>query len=54
MMRNLLREIKNITGNSINDTDLLRLLSKAELNFKSKMMQLFSEKQKSRIEYAWY
>ena len=43
-------EIKNITGNSINDTDLLRLISKTELNFKSKMKQLFSEKQKSRIE----
>ncbi len=43
-------EIKNITGNSINDTDLLRLVSKKELNFKSKMKQLFSEKQKSRID----
>ncbi|MEC6986863.1 MAG: preprotein translocase subunit SecA [Pseudomonadota bacterium] len=43
-------EIKNITGNSINDTDLLRLISKKELNFKSEMKQLFSEKQKSRIE----
>ncbi len=42
-------EIKNITGNSINDTDLLKLVSKKELNFKSKMKQLFSEKQKSRI-----
>ena len=46
----LITEIKNITGNSINDTELLRLVSNTELDFKSKMTQLFSEKQKTRID----
>ena len=49
-MKNLLVN-QNITGNSINDTDLLRLVSKEELNFKSKMKQLFSEKQNLELIY---
>ncbi len=42
-------EIKNITGNSINDEELLRLVSKDKENFEKELKKLFSEKQKSRI-----
>ena len=42
-------EIKNITGNSINDKKLLTLLSKDEDNFISFMKNLFSDKRASRV-----
>ena len=45
-----LTEIKNVTGNSINDEDLLKLVSREKDNFKVKMRELFSSKQKNRIE----
>ncbi len=45
-----LTEIKNVTGNSIKDDDLLTLLSREKDNFKVKMRELFLSKQKNRIE----
>ena len=42
-------EIKNITGNSLNDDRLSKLASKEKNDFVKEMTDLFSEKQKSRI-----
>ena len=42
-------EIKNITGNSLNDESLSKLASKEKNDFIKEMTDLFSEKQKSRI-----
>ena len=44
-----LTEIKNITGNSINDEELLNISSKDEESFVKKMRYLFEEKRKSRV-----
>ena len=43
-------EIKNITGNSLNDDQLIKIASMGKENFVNKLKDLFSEKQKSRIE----
>ena len=45
-----LTEIKNITGNSIADTDLVKLASKNQNDFTKEMKNLFISKQRSRIE----
>ncbi len=44
-----LTAIKNITGSSLNDEELLQLVTKEKSIFIDKMKELFSEKQKSRI-----
>ena len=44
-----LTEIKNITGNSLNDDQLIKLASMDKENFSKKMRDLFIEKQKARI-----
>ena len=43
-------ELKNITGNSLNDQELSNLLSGDRNNFLKKMRDLFSNKKKSRID----
>ena len=45
-----LTEIKNITGNALNDSQLIKLISKESGDFKSEMKDLFLKKQKSRID----
>ena len=45
-----LTEIKNITGNSLNDKDLISLVSNGEKNFKEDMKKLFINKKKSRVD----
>ena len=45
-----LAEIKNITGNALNDSQLIKLMSKESGDFKSEMKDLFLKKQKSRID----
>ncbi len=45
-----LAEIKNITGSSINDGDLIKIASKDPKNFTIEMKNLYKSKQKSRIE----
>ena len=44
-----LTEIKNITGNSLNDEELIRIISKEKDTFIKEMKNLFEEKQNSRI-----
>ena len=44
-----LTEIKNITGNSLSDKQLLSLGSKDEFNFRDEIKSLFSKKQSERI-----
>ena len=44
-----LTEIKNITGNAINDDQLIKLVSKDKSFFEKNMRDLFLDKQKSRI-----
>ncbi len=44
-----LTEIKNITGNSLNDDQLIKISSMDKENFKKEMMDLFSEKLRYRI-----
>ena len=44
-----LTEIKNITGNSINDENLVKISSKGEERFVKEMRYLLEEKRKSRI-----
>ena len=44
-----LTEIKNITGNSLNNSELLHLVSKEKNIFYTEMRNLFIKKQKSRI-----
>ena len=45
-----LTEIKNITGNSLNDKDLISLVSNGEKNFKEDMKKLFINKKKSKVD----
>ena len=45
-----LTEIKNITGNSINDVQLKDLMSSKKEDFVKKLKNLFDEKKKSRVE----
>ena len=44
-----LTEIKNITGNAINDDQLIKLVSKDKSFFEKNMRELFLDKKKSRI-----
>ncbi len=44
-----LTEIKNITGNSIDDKQLMLIASKENKNFRKDLFNLFAEKEKSRI-----
>ena len=44
-----LTEIKNITGNALNDDQLIKLLSKDKSFFEKNMRDLFLEKQKSEL-----
>ena len=44
-----LTEIKNITGNSIDDEQLMLIASKENKNFRKDLFNLFTEKEKSRI-----
>ena len=45
-----LKEIKNVTGNSLDDKELNKLSSQDEENFRKSVKNLFFNKQKSRIE----
>ncbi len=45
-----LTEIKNITGNALNDSQLIELMSRESGDFKSNMRDLFLKKQKSRLD----
>ena len=45
-----LTEIKNITGNSINEDQLVKLVTKEKSNFKKYFKEIFSEKQNSRVK----
>ena len=45
-----LTEIKNITGNTINDSQIIEDSNIKESDFNKKMMNLYSDKRKSRIE----
>ena len=45
-----LAEIKNITGNSINDDQLINFLSQSKQNFENGMHNIFKTKKKSRVE----
>ena len=45
-----LTQIKNITGNTLNDAELVSLASKEKSNFTKEMEMLFNEKKKSRVE----
>jgi preprotein translocase subunit SecA len=48
--KNYLTEIKNITGNAVNDSELLEYGKLKENEFTSKIKKLFSNKKKSRTE----
>jgi len=45
-----LTEIKNITGNSLNNESLIELASKEKSEFNEKLKHLFKKKQQSRVE----
>ena len=45
-----LTQIKNITGNTLNDAELVSLASKEKSNFTKEMEMLFNKKKKSRVE----
>ena len=45
-----LTEIKNITGNSLNDAQLIKLISEKREVFIKKMKELFEDKKKNRIK----
>jgi len=48
--KNYLTEIKNISGNAVNDSGLLKLGELNEIKFKDKIRELYTNKKKSRIE----
>ena len=48
--KNYLTEIKNISGNVINDTELVKLGKLSENEFNEKFKNLYSEKKNSRIK----
>ena len=48
--KNFLTEIKNITGNAINDDELLELAKLTEIDFNKKIKNLYLEKKNSRIK----
>ena len=43
-------DLKNITGNVLNDSELIKLMSQDSANFFKNMMEVFKKKKKSRIE----
>ncbi len=45
-----LTEVKNITGNSLSDENLIELASKGNVEFNKELKDLFKRKQKSRVE----
>ncbi len=48
--KNYLTEIKGITGNAVNDSELLEYAKLEKLEFSKKIKELYSSKKKSRIE----
>ena len=48
--KSYLTEVKGITGNAINDSELLKLGELDEIKFSDKVRELYSNKKKSRIE----
>ena len=48
--KNYLTEIKNITGNALNDSELLKYGKLKEIEFSDKIKELYLNKKKSRIE----
>jgi len=48
--KNYLTEVKGITGNAVNDSELLEYGKLLEIEFFNKIKQLYSNKKKSRIE----
>jgi preprotein translocase subunit SecA len=48
--KNFLTEIKGITGNKVNDTELLEYGKLNEIEFSNKIQKLYSDKRKYRIE----
>ena len=48
--KNYLAEIKNITGNTVSDSEILELGKLQESEFNKKMQNLYSEKKNSRIK----
>ena len=43
-------DLKNITGNVLNDSELIKFMSQDSTNFFKNMMEVFEKKKKSRIE----
>ena len=48
--KNFLTEIKNITGNAINDNELIKLAKLSDTDFNNKIKELNSNKKNSRLE----
>jgi preprotein translocase subunit SecA len=48
--KNYLTELKGITGNAVNDTELLEYGKLGEIEFSNKIKELYSNKKKSRIK----
>ena len=48
--KNYLTEMKNITGNAINDDELLKISKLNESNFREKIKDIFIDKKKARVE----
>ena len=48
--KNYLTEIKGITGNAVNDSELLEYAKLEKVEFSKKIKELYSSKKKSRIE----
>ena len=44
-----LTQIRNVTGNSLNETQLIKLASKEKAQFEEEMRELFQKKQMSRV-----
>ena len=48
--KNYLTDVKSISGNAINDSELLKLGELSEIKFNDKIRELYSNKKESRIE----
>jgi len=48
--KNYLTDVKSISGNAINDSELLKLGKLSEIKFNDKIRELYSNKKESRIE----
>ena len=48
--KNYLTEMKNITGNVINDDELLKISKLDEFDFRKKIKDIFTDKKKTRVE----